>query len=143
MRDAYPVYVVDDDPGILDSTQFLLGSLGIHSEIFSEPLAFLERAGTLAPGCVLTDLNMPTMSGIELQDRLRAARFGWPVILMSARPNGESIHDLLGGGLRDFLEKPFTASQLLDSLNRAFDELQAQLIQHVTEIRMSARPAEG
>src|SRR6476659_5957437 len=80
---ANRVYVIDDDPAMLESTLFLLDSVGISSTPFSDPIEFLHALKRLEPGCVLTDFRMPTMSGTELQAALAARKVRWPVILMS------------------------------------------------------------
>jgi FixJ family two-component response regulator len=114
------VYVVDDDQSILDSTQFLLESLSIESDTFSDPRAFLDKVHELPPGCVLTDLNMPGMSGIELHGALCARGIGWPTVIMSAHANRDSSGHFLDQGVADFLEKPFTPTRLFEVLERAF-----------------------
>lgn len=124
MGSLTPVYVVDDDRDVLDSTQFLLASLSIESETFSDPLAFLDKAHELRPGCVLTDLNMPEMSGIQLHGALCAKGIGWPTVIMSAHANRDSSQHFLEQGITDFLEKPFTPTRLVEVLERAFAGLQ-------------------
>ncbi|HVU30063.1 MAG TPA: response regulator [Sphingomicrobium sp.] len=118
-----PVYVIDDDPGMLESTRFLLGSLDIQSRIFSDPLAFLQELNDLAPGCVLTDLSMPSMSGIELHGALRDRKVEWPVVLMSGDADPKSGAASLRTGIFDFLEKPFTVERLLEVLEGARQKL--------------------
>jgi len=115
-----PVYVIDDDQGMLDSMHFLLDACGVPSRQFSDPYAFLHALGSLPPGCVLTDLRMPTMSGIELNQKLDALQLGWPVILMSAHLDSEASDDALSRGFFEVIEKPFTASTLSAVLDRAF-----------------------
>lgn len=117
------VYVIDDDHAVLESTQFLLGSRDIDSAAFEDPLDFLRQAGELEPGCVLTDLNMPAMNGIELRRSLLARGIDWPVVLMSARSNRKPALDLLDLQFLDFIDKPFTPARLFDVLERAFEEL--------------------
>jgi FixJ family two-component response regulator len=120
MAAATPVYVVDDDHGILESTQFLLEMLGLKAETFSDPVAFLHKVRDLAPGCVLTDFSMPAMSGMDLKRELHARGIRWPVLLMSAHFNHESSRHLLDQGVFEFLEKPFTVERLSEVLNGAF-----------------------
>jgi FixJ family two-component response regulator len=127
MSTASPVYVVDDDGSVLDSTRFLLDSLGIRCLSFIDPLAFVSECEGLAPGCVLTDFNMPGMSGIELRAALRDKRIFWPVILMSAHSSRKSIGDLPGLGITDFIDKPFTLARLSQALELAFAQLSGRL----------------
>ena len=65
-----PVYLIDDDEATLASTEFLLNALGVPAQSFSDPYLFLHAVGSLAPGCILTDLRMPAMSGLELHAAL-------------------------------------------------------------------------
>lgn len=123
MSPVSPVYIVDDDGSVLESTRFLLDSLGIESRSFIDPLAFVGEAGTLAPGCVLTDLNMPGMSGVELHAALQDKGIRWPVVLMSAQSSRKSIEALPGPEILDFIDKPFTLARLSEVLERAFAEL--------------------
>ena len=124
MGSFVPLYIIDDDAGMLESTQFLLQSLDIRSTTYSDPLTFLQQARTLAPGCVLTDLRMPSMSGIELRAALAAKDIDWPVILMSGHVDGDEPPD--SSGMFDFIAKPFTGRQLLAVLKRAFAAVQAR-----------------
>jgi two-component system response regulator FixJ len=120
---GFPVYVVDDDESVLESVQFLLESFGIPSRLYPTPFAFLQELGSLEPGCLLTDLRMPSMSGLELHSAVRARELGWPVILMSAHFDG---HGDAGASSENFLghvEKPFTADRLFQVLDRAFAQL--------------------
>lgn len=126
MSPASPVYIVDDDGSVLESTRFLLDSLGIESRAFSDPLAFIGEAAELPPGCVLTDFNMPGMSGVELQLALRDRGIFWPVILMSAHSSRKIVEELPGPEMLDFLDKPFTLARLSEALERASAELLCQ-----------------
>jgi len=121
MGSLIPVYVIDDDEGMLESTQFLLQALGIQSNVYSDPLAFLRAVGTLDPGCILTDLHMPSISGIELRAALTARGIDWPFILMSGNADVEDRRP--GAGILDLIEKPFTRGRLLAVLERAFAAL--------------------
>lgn len=121
MGSLIPVYVIDDDEGMLESTQFLLQALGIPSNGYSDPLAFLRAVSTLDPGCILTDLHMPSMSGIELRAALTARAIDWPFILMSGNADAEDRR--LATGILDLIEKPFTRGRLVEVLERAFAAL--------------------
>jgi FixJ family two-component response regulator len=118
-----PVYLIDDDEAALASTEFLLTALGIPARPFSDPYAFLHAIGSLAPGCVLTDLRMPAMSGIELHQALAKKGVRWPVVLMSGHSAIESSAQPLDGDIFGMLEKPFTRDRLVAVLERAFASL--------------------
>jgi FixJ family two-component response regulator len=114
-----PIYTVDDDQAMLDSLGFLLESIGVSSQQFSDPYALLQAIDSLEPGCILTDLRMPTMSGIELSAALRNRCIDWPIILMSAHLDPDSTADMLVHGVVEVIVKPFTASSLQGAIERA------------------------
>ena len=122
-----PVYIIDDDVGMLESMHFLLESCGVPSRQFKDPYAFLVALASLQPGCVLTDLRMPTMSGLELNSALSERQVDWPVILMSAHLDEETSANARGCGIFEVIEKPFTASKLSGVLDRAFSRLNDKL----------------
>ena len=117
------MYVIDDDGSVLESMQFLLDSCGIPSKQFTDPYEFLQLANSLPPGCVLTDLRMPTMSGLELHRSLNARSIGWPLVIMSAHLDGDASAHARNSGVFDVIEKPFTAVALTAVLERAFAQL--------------------
>jgi FixJ family two-component response regulator len=121
---SHPVYLIDDDDAMLASTQFLLDSVGIPATSFSDPFAFLHAVGSLPPGCVLTDLRMPSMSGLELHGALATKGIGWPLVLMSGHSEFVPSETGLGNGVVAMVEKPFTLDKLMSALDRAFDFLQ-------------------
>lgn len=118
-----PVYVIDDDAGMLDSMTFLMDSMGIPSAQFSDPNGFLRALAGLQPGCILTDMRMPTMDGLEFLEALHSRDINWPVILMSAHLDGETSAQALGAGVVDVIEKPFTAAGLRHVLERACTQM--------------------
>jgi FixJ family two-component response regulator len=115
---ATPVYLVDDDRAILDSTQFLLDSVGIPSTCFADPYAFLHAAPSLPPGCVLTDVRMPSMGGLELHGALARRGIGWPFVLMTG--HSDIVSEAAADGVVAVIEKPFTLEKLLTVLKGAF-----------------------
>jgi len=121
-----PVYLIDDDEAALASTEFLLTALGIQARSFSDPYAFLHAVNSLTPGCILTDLRMPAMSGLELHASLVKKGIGWPVILMSGHSAIETNLDALDRGIFGMLEKPFTREALVDVLDRAYAVIPAE-----------------
>lgn len=117
------VYVVDDDPDLLDSIAFELTSLDMKCRRFSSAEGFLSVAAELEPGCILTDLNMPRMSGLELQSELLKRCLDWPLIFMTgAGEIGSAVHAIKRGAI-EFIEKPFSENALLSALHQGFVEL--------------------
>jgi FixJ family two-component response regulator len=114
-----PVYLIDDDEATLASTEFLLSALGVPAHSYSDPYLFLHSVSSLAPGCILTDLRMPEMSGLELHAALVNRGVAWPVILMSGHSALESKRDAIHPGIVATLEKPFTRARLMRVLGEA------------------------
>lgn len=113
------VYLIDDDEGMLASTQFLFEALGIPFAIYSDPYSFLHAVDSLEPGCVLTDWRMRSMSGLELHSALVERGIEWPLVLMSGHAASEAAEEARQRGIFDFLEKPFVMTRLMDALERA------------------------
>lgn len=113
------VYVVDDDPEMRASLSRLLGELRFTVQTFESGEAFLAAWTPDAPGCVLLDVRMPGMSGLELQRRLRAFPCGLPVIVISGHGDLQLAVQTMRDGAVDFLEKPFRAERLLERIREA------------------------
>jgi FixJ family two-component response regulator len=113
------VVAVDDDFRVRESIQSLVESAGYTSELFSTAEEFLG-SGTLAvAACVIADVRMPGMDGIELQRRIRLERPTVPVIFISAHENPETRQIALKEGAINFLCKPFDAAELLKQIDAA------------------------
>src|ERR1700704_2034059 len=107
------VHVVDDDAAIRRSLEQLLGAAGFHVVSYDTPLAFLDVALGLLPGCVLLDIKMPEMDGLELQALMLKGNIPWPVIVMSGHGDVQSAVRAMKAGAVDFLEKPYSDELLL------------------------------
>ena len=119
LQDAPQVCVVDDDPAVLRSLERLLKAAGFAVATFPSPTDFLSRIARDAPGCVLLDLSMPELTGLDLQGALERMGCTQPVIFISG--NGDvrsSVHAMKAGAL-DFLTKPFDEMELLSAVQRA------------------------
>jgi FixJ family two-component response regulator len=113
------VAAVDDDFRVRESIKSLLESAGYSPRMFSSAEEFLQ-SGTLAEAtCVIADVRMPGMDGIELQRRVRLERPTLPVILISAHYNAEVRQTAIDEGVVDFLYKPFDATDLLKTIQSA------------------------
>ena len=113
------VYVVDDDQGMLDSTLWLLESVGLRAVPFTSGQAFLDNYNEDLPACVLLDIRMPGMGGLAVQDALRERGSQLPVIFVSAHADVPIVVRAFRGGAVDFIEKPYNEQLLLDSVQRA------------------------
>ncbi len=115
------VYVVDDDRGFLRSMERLLRAAGHAVQTFTSAREFLaaERAGV--PECLLLDLRMPGVSGIELQDRLAASGSTLPIVFLSGHADFHTGVRAMKAGAVDFLSKPFTETELLGAVANALE----------------------
>lgn len=121
------VYVVDDDQGMLDSTVWLLESVGLQAIPYTSGQAFLDNYSETLPACVLLDIRMPGMGGLAVQDALRERNSQLPIIFVSAHADVPIVVRAFRGGAVDFIEKPYNEQLLLDSVQRAL-----RLNQHPT-----------
>jgi two-component system, LuxR family, response regulator FixJ len=115
------VFVVDDDRAMRQSLQWLIESVGLAVETFSSARAFLESYDPRRPGCLVLDIRMPEMSGLELQDKLGAGGETLPIIIITGHGDVSTAVRALKAGAVDFVEKPFNGQALLDRINRALD----------------------
>lgn len=113
------VYIVDDDEAIRDALAWLLQSRGVDARTFASAEAFLEIWDVAMEGCLLLDIRMDGMSGLELFDRLRAAASGMPVIFLTGHGDVPMAVAALKNGARDFVEKPFNDNELVDRVIEA------------------------
>lgn len=113
------VAIVDDDPGLQVSLSDLLGARGFRTSVFSSAEDWLARGASVDVDCMLVDVYLGGMSGIELQRRLRASGSTIPVILMTARYDEATRAQALDAGCVSFLCKPFPTAQLIEAIDTA------------------------
>lgn len=109
-------HIVDDDPAVLDALQWLLKSRGVNAEIWSSAVDFLAAPRQELCGCLLLDVRMPHMSGVELFDRLRAMNCRMPVIFLTGHGDVPMAVQALKDGAFDFIEKPYDDNALVDKV---------------------------
>lgn len=109
-------YIVDDDPAVKDSLQWLLRSRQVRSQAMDTAGEFLAIAAAPLSGCLLLDVRMPGMSGIELFDRLRAIACPIPVIFLTGHGDVPMAVQALKDGAFDFIEKPYDDNALVDKV---------------------------
>lgn len=114
------VYVVDDDDSMRRALSVLIMTVGHQSVSFAKPRAFLANYDPNQPGCVVLDVQMPEMSGLEVQHHLNRGGSMLPVILVSGHCDIPTVVQAMKDGAFDFLEKPFRNQELLD-LSAALD----------------------
>jgi FixJ family two-component response regulator len=115
------VHVVDDDPGLRAALSDLLESLSYDVATYGCAAEFLARAERKAPGCLVLDVRLPGVSGLELQERLVRDGVDLPVILMTSFADVAMSVRGMKAGARDFLEKPFREQDMLDAIADAVD----------------------
>ncbi|MHC6225895.1 response regulator transcription factor [Pseudomonas sp. X10] len=116
------VYVVDDDQGMLDSTVWLLESVGLRALPFTSGQAFIDACDDSEPACVLLDVRMPGLGGLAVQEALRGRGLAIPVIFVSGHADVPIVVRAFKAGACDFIEKPYNDQLLLDSVQAALDQ---------------------
>lgn len=110
------VYLVDDDPVITFLLTDLVESVGLPYAVFDSAKLFMEQDLSTLAGCIVTDVRMPGMSGLEMQDELRRGEIDLPIIFISSYPEVSSVVRAMRGGALDFFQKPFSTQQVLDRI---------------------------
>lgn len=113
------VHVVDDEQAMRDSLAFLIESAGLNVRTYESGPQLLRSAGPLAPGCIVTDIRMPEMSGLDLVRKLKAQGVGHPVIVITGHGDIPLAVEAMREGVVDFLEKPFDDDLLLAAIRKA------------------------
>lgn len=141
MRNELVVHIVDDDPAIRDSLSFLLDTADIVSRTYDSAPALLARAGRLEPGCILTDVRMPEMNGLEMVRRLGEIGVRQPVIVMTGHADVPLAIEAMRAGVKDFIEKPFDDEALLSSIRSALAEGEEAVQQEGQQAELRSRLA--
>jgi FixJ family two-component response regulator len=116
------VAAVDDDFRVRESIESLLSSAGFTPWIFASAEEFLESGTAASAACLVTDVRMPGIDGLELQRRVSLDHPGLPVIFVSAHNDDETRRRAMGQGAAAFLYKPFDAAELLGAIEKALSE---------------------
>jgi FixJ family two-component response regulator len=112
------VTIVDDDPSMLKGVGRLLNAHGFVAEVYTSAEAFLQRATGSEPSCLLLDINLGGISGIELQRKLLAAGPKIPIIFMTAIDNDMLKNEAIAAGCIAYLHKPFPSHQLIEAIGK-------------------------
>lgn len=113
------VYVVDDDDGMRRALHTLLNTVGYKTSVYSGPREFLEKFQPDAPGCLVLDVRMPEMSGLEVQQRLNTLGSMLPVIFITGHGDVPMAVQAMKEGAFEFIQKPFRDQYLIDRINHA------------------------
>lgn len=115
----FVLYIVDDNEDVRNSISFMLATCGQQCRAFAGGGEFLEAVPNLQPGCVLLDIRMPGVDGLEVLFELKQAGIDWPVLVMTGHGEVALAVQAMKLGALDFLEKPFEETLLLSCLERA------------------------
>jgi FixJ family two-component response regulator len=121
MQQNQTVFVVDDDAAVRHSLALLIRSMSLEVELFESGAAFLERYDESCAGCLILDIRMPGMSGMELQQAMAENGYTLPIIFVTGHGSVQMAVQAMRRGAVDFLEKPFDDQALLDRINQALD----------------------
>ena len=124
MSEQKLIHLVDDDDAVRHSASFMLRHAGFAVKTYTDGVAFLESVETALPGCILLDVQMPRMDGLEVQEQLNSKGVAMPVIVLTGHGDVGVAVKAMKAGAVDFVEKPYEKQTLIDSLNRAFQRLE-------------------
>lgn len=122
--DNYVVHIVDDEEPVRKSLAFLLTMTGFTVRVHDSASAFLAAARTIGKGCLITDLRMPDMSGVELLEKLKDAGVSIPAVVITGHGDVPMAVAAMKAGAVDFIEKPFEDEVLVEALGRAASRLE-------------------
>jgi two-component system response regulator FixJ len=135
------VYVIDDDEAVRDSLQFLLSSVDFEVALFESAQAFLDAVATLPFGCVVSDVRMPEIDGIELLRRLKSLGSRFPVIIMTGHGDVPLAVEAMKLGAVDFLEKPFDDDLLITMVDAGLKRAEPEARQEAVTREIAERIA--
>jgi FixJ family two-component response regulator len=118
-QDVPTVFIVDDDADVRESLQELLESIGLHSQSFGTAQEFLAVGRTDGPSCLILDVRLPGISGLDLQHELKRGRINIPIVFLSAHADVPMSVKAMKSGAVEFLTKPFRHQDLLDAVQRS------------------------
>jgi FixJ family two-component response regulator len=118
---AGTVFVVDDDSSVRAALKRLVESVGLNCETFESAAEFMSRPNRSGPGCIVLDIRMPGLSGLDLQDQLARAGYSLPIIFLTAHGDVRTSVRAMKAGAVEFLTKPFHEQELLDSIQRSIE----------------------
>ena len=135
------VHVIDDDEAIRQSLAFLLQAAKLEVKTYSSAMAFLDALPDAASSCVITDVRMPGMSGVDLLRRLKELKIGVPVIVITGHGDVALAVEAMKIGAVDFLEKPFDDEVLLASVQSALKRQDGETKRHTERLEIEGRLA--
>jgi two-component system response regulator FixJ len=141
MQDSFVVHIVDDDEAVRQSLAFLLSTAGIPVRVYDSATSFLQALPSLQAGCLITDVRMPDLTGIELLRRLKAKSIPLPVIVITGHGDIPLAVEAMKAGAIDFIEKPFAEEAILRAVRSAAERLERQGRRSEDEAALAAKLA--
>jgi len=140
MSDNAVIYLIDDDEDVCRAVSFLLSTAGFAVRVYESGVTFLEKLDGLRPGCIVSDVRMPGMDGVELLRQIRQKDVTMPMIVMTGHGDVTLAVAAMKAGAVDFIEKPFSDEVLLLALRAAFSHLKSadETSQEVARIKARA-----
>jgi two-component system, LuxR family, response regulator FixJ len=135
------VYVIDDDEAMRDSLDFLLGAADFQVSLFESALNFLDALSTIDFGCVVSDVRMPGIDGIELLKRLKTGASQFPVVIMTGHGDVPLAVEAMKLGAKDFLEKPFEDDRLIGMIEAALRQAEPGVRSEAATLEIQSRIA--
>jgi two-component system response regulator FixJ len=135
------VHVIDDDEAIRQSLAFLLQAAKLEVKTYASAMAFLDALPDAAASCVITDIRMPGMSGVDLLRRMKELKIGVPVIVITGHGDVALAVEAMKAGAVDFLEKPFDDDVLLASVQSALKRQDGDTKRHTERLEIEGRLA--
>jgi two-component system response regulator FixJ len=120
--DTGTVFIVDDEEAVRDSIAMLLRSVGLRTQVFADATSFLRQYRSELAGCLVLDVRMPRMSGLELQQELNRRGWALPVIFITGHGDVPMAVEAMRAGALDFLQKPFKDDDLIRRVQKALDQ---------------------
>jgi two-component system, LuxR family, response regulator FixJ len=136
------VFVVDDDPAMRQSMRWLIESVNLAVETYATAQDFLAAYDPSRPGCLVLDVRMPGMSGLDLQEELNRRQIYVPIIIITGYAEVPTAVRALKGGALDFIEKPFSDQLLLDRIQQAIASDRQTRERNATRAALAARVAQ-
>jgi two-component system, LuxR family, response regulator FixJ len=141
MSDKGKVYVIDDDEAMRDSLRFLLESAAFDVKLFETAVGFLDALPGLDFGCVVSDVRMPGLDGIELLKRMKAGHSRFPIVIMTGHGDVPLAVEAMKLGAVDFLEKPFEDDRLIGMIETAIRQAEPAAKSEAVTLDIAARIA--
>jgi len=133
------VYVIDDDEAMRDSLDFMLGAADFHVTLFESAHHFLDTLSNIEFGCVVSDVRMPGIDGIELLKRLKAGPTLFPVVIMTGHGDVPLAVEAMKLGAVDFLEKPFEDDRLIGMIDAALKKAESDVKSEAIALEIVSR----